>query len=278
MFKHFKDLEYTVHVDRPDPLFALKLHEQFGGPNGELKAAMQYFTQSLGCNNPQIRDLMQDIAAEELSHLEMVGEAISMLLGDMSRVPKDFPAAYMAIESGGPALVDATGTPWTANYVNSNGDIYADLRSNVAAELRAKLIYERLLQQTDDPGVKDMIRFLLSREESHSFSFTKAIETVQGQGVMKDFRDSKFSKMYVDTSTGQGSAIGPWNQGNEFICEQEPQKKYGGLPAYGHDPKSTGAREMGPGYADHTRNNPYQYQQYKRQENRGHEKEQRRTH
>ncbi|HWJ04086.1 MAG TPA: manganese catalase family protein, partial [Verrucomicrobiae bacterium] len=122
MFKHFKDMEYTVRVDRPDPNFAIKLLEQFGGGNGELKAAMQYFCQSLGTNDPKIRDLMQDVAAEELSHLEMVGECIAMLLGNTSVVPKDYPAPSMALLAG-PLLTDSNGVPWNGYYVNSMADM-----------------------------------------------------------------------------------------------------------------------------------------------------------
>lgn len=256
MFKHIKDMEYTVHVDKPDPRFAVLLLEQFGGGNGELKAAMQYFSQSLGCNDPKIRDLLQDIAAEELSHLEMVGEALAMLIGPIDTIPRDFPANHQALLGGGPLLINSGGEPWTANYVNSNGDIYTDLSSNTGAELRAKLIYERLLQQTDDAGVKDMIRFLLSREESHNFSFMQAIETLKRTGVNKDFRDSDFSKKYMNMSAGEGDSRGPWNQGNEIQYETDPNQKYGGPAQYGKDPNPNGSREVAPGYNDHTRNNP----------------------
>jgi len=256
LFKHFKDMEYSVRVDRPDPNYAVKLLEQFGGGNGELKAAMQYFCQSLGTNDPKMRDLMQDIAAEELSHLEMVGECIAMLLGNVDEVPKDYPAPSMAILGGGPLLTDSNGVPWNGYYVNSLGDLYSDLRSNVAAELRAKIIYERLLQQTDDPGVKDMIRFLLSREESHSVSFTEALNSIPGKEVMADFRDSDFSKKYMDLSTGKGNATGPWNTGNDFQIETDPQTKYGGPPQWGKDRPADGTKEFGPDTTDHRRNNP----------------------
>lgn len=255
LFKHFKDMEYTVRVDRPDPQFAVKLLEQFGGGNGELKAAMQYLIQSFGCNDPKIRDLMQDVAAEEFSHFEMVGECIAMLLGNLDNVPKDFAAPHMAILAGGPALTNSAGSPWTADYVNATGDLVADLQANVAAELRAKLVYERLLQQTDDPGVKDMIRFLLSREEAHGTSFSEAIGTLQNKGVMKDFGDSNFSHKYMDLSTGQGNAQGPWNQ-HGFQVEQNPQQKWGGQPRYGQDPGPAAPGEYGQGYNDHQRNNP----------------------
>lgn len=260
MFKHVKDMEYTVHVDRPDPRFATLLLEQFGGGNGELKAAMQYFSQSLGCKNVQIRDLLQDVAAEELSHLEMVGECLSMLIGNVDTLPRDFSAEHMALLGGGPLLINSAGVPWSTAYVNSTGDLYTDLSANAGAELRAKLIYERLLQQTDDAGVKDMIRFLLSREESHNFSFRQAMETIKGSGVDKDFLDSEFSKKYMNMSTGIGDSRGPWNEGNEFSYEDNPNESYGGKPQYGKDPQASGTKEVGPGYNDHTRNNPQYHQ------------------
>ncbi|MGE4272270.1 MAG: manganese catalase family protein [Desulfitobacterium sp.] len=262
MFKHIKDMEYTVHVDRPDPRFANLLLEQFGGPHGELKAAMQYFTQAVGCNNPQIRDMLQDIAAEELSHFEMVGECIAMLLGPTDKVPRDFPAIHLALLTGGPSLTNSMGAPWNASYIETTGDLYADLCSNSAGELRAKLIYERLLQQTDDAGVKDMVRFLLSREESHNFSFMQAIETLKGTGVDANFRDSEFSKKYMNLSTGLGDTRGPWNQGNGIQYEENPNEKFGGPAQYGKDRGADSKGEVGPGYQDNTRNNP-QYTQPK---------------
>ncbi|HHY27900.1 MAG TPA: manganese catalase family protein [Desulfitobacterium dehalogenans] len=262
MFKHIKDMEYTVRVDRPDPRFANLLLEQFGGPHGELKAAMQYFSQAVGCNDPKIRDMLQDIAAEELSHFEMVGECIAMLLGPTDKVSRDFPAIHMAILTGGPILTNAMGIPWNASYIETTGDLYADLASNASAELRAKLIYERLLQQTDDAGVKDMVRFLLSREEAHNFSFLQAIETLKGTGVDANFRDTEFTKKYMNLSTGMGDARGPWNQGNGIQYEENPNEKYGGPASYGQDPDADNKEEIGPGYDDSRRNNP-QYTQPK---------------
>ncbi|MBS4024506.1 MAG: manganese catalase family protein [Clostridia bacterium] len=255
MFKHFKNMEFTVRVDRPDPNFAVKLLEQFGGGNGELKAAMQYLIQSFGCNDPRIRDLMQDVAAEEFSHFEMVGECIAMLLGNVDKVPKDFAAPYMAILGGGPTLTDSAGNPWTGAFVNATGDLITDLQSNLAAELRAKLVYERLLQQTDDPGVKDMIRFLLSREEAHAASWSEAIAANPNKGVMKDFGDSTFSHMYMDLSQGPGNAFGPWNQ-NNFQVLTNPQEKFGSLPQYNHDAPAQTPNEFGTEYHDNQRNNP----------------------
>ncbi|BAE85826.1 manganese catalase family protein [Desulfitobacterium hafniense] len=262
MFKHIKDMEYTVRVDRPDPRFANLLLEQFGGPHGELKAAMQYFSQAVGCNDPKLRDMLQDIAAEELSHFEMVGECIAMLLGPTDNVSRDFSAIHMALLPAGPIITNSMGAPWTAAYIETTGDLYTDLASNSSAELRAKLIYERLLQQTDDAGVKDMIRFLLSREESHNFSFLQALETLKGTGTDANFRDTEFTKKYMNLSTGAGDARGPWNQGNGIQYEENPNEKYGGPAAYGQDLGADSKGEIGPGYSDSTRNNP-QYTQPK---------------
>jgi Mn-containing catalase len=86
MFAHNKDLQFEVRVTEPDPRFATVLMEQFGGANGELTAALQYFTQAfvLREKNPKMYDLFMDIATEELSHMEMVGSMITMLLDGLN--------------------------------------------------------------------------------------------------------------------------------------------------------------------------------------------------
>lgn len=184
MFVHNKDLQFEVRVDRPDPRFATLLQEQFGGANGELKAAMQYFTQAfvLRRKNPKMYDLFMDIATEELGHLEMVGSMITMLLDGlndnlkaaneqcdwMPLVNTDggkeeviHQAAvnplFLALTGGGPDVGNSAGTPWSGAYVNSNGDPTVDLRSNLGAETRAKIVYEYLKQFTVDPGVQDSL-------------------------------------------------------------------------------------------------------------------------
>ena len=88
----------------------------------------------------------------------------------------------------------------------------------------------------------------------------QAIETLTGSGVNKDFRDSDFSKKYMNMSTGQGDSRGPWNQGNGISYEDNPNEKYGGSVQYGKDPQQAGTKEVGPGYNDHTRNNPQYFQ------------------
>ncbi|MDQ1091866.1 Mn-containing catalase [Xanthomonas sacchari] len=168
MFMHNKRLMYTVRVARPDPALASLMLEQFGGPQGELAAAMRYFTQAIGEVDPGRKDLLYDIATEELSHLEIIGSIIAML----NQGPKAVLSEGMAeaeemrnltlnnttsqtqqiLYGGGPALVNSSGVPWSAAYVDSIGEPTADLRSNIAAEARAKIVYERLINVTDDPG------------------------------------------------------------------------------------------------------------------------------
>jgi Mn-containing catalase len=144
MFRHEKQLLQEVKVEKPNPNYATMLQEQLGGPQGELKAAMQYLSQSLRINNPEIKDLFLDIAAEELSHMEMVATAVNLLNG---HAPDANNATVGSIEAHiltglTPMLTNASGYLWTAAYVNETGDLAADLLSDIAAEQRAKVVYE----------------------------------------------------------------------------------------------------------------------------------------
>src|SRR5688572_20765683 len=201
MFRHIKDLLFDARVSKPDPRFANLLLEQFGGGNGELKAAMQYFVQAFGCRRayPDKYDLLMDIATEEFSHLEIVGATITMLLDGVNGELKDAAdgnlvaqmgaravkkndviaqamdnPAFLIQSGGGPLVTDCRGFPWSGAFVNANGDLTVDLRSNIGAETRAKLVYESLLQCTDDPYVHDTLRFLMTREIAHFQQFSAA--------------------------------------------------------------------------------------------------------
>ena len=203
MFYHSKELQYNARVSRPDPRFARLLLEQFGGGNGELKAAMQYFVQAFACHNPypDKYDMLMDIATEELGHLEIVGATIQMLLsgvnGDLKNVAEendifgdgfskdDFIHSAFAVNpqfgvltGGGPALTDSNGMPWQGTYVNANGDLTVDLRSNIAAESRAKIVYEYLMEFTDDKYVLATLNFLMAREIAHFQQFEAALGTI----------------------------------------------------------------------------------------------------
>jgi Mn-containing catalase len=259
MFHHVKELQFNARVSKPDPKFARLLLEQFGGGNGELKAAMQYFVQGFSARQPypKLYDMLMDIATEEFSHLEIVGATITMLLGpingELKQAFQDSGLAEMVtggsasrdalvhqalmnpqfftLSGGGPTLTDSNGNPWTSQFVNANGDPTVDLRSNIAAESRAKIVYEYLLQFTDDPHVQESLKFLMTREIAHFQMFSAHLEQIQPNfppGILQG--DARFTHAYFNMSNG-ASARGPWNEG------EAPWN--GGKWTYVEDPATT---------------------------------------
>ena len=214
MFKHEKQFFHPVAVERPNPKYAVLLQEQMGGGNGELKAAMQYMSQSFRIKDPEIKDLFLDIAAEELSHLEMIGQTINLLNGhdvDAAAVPAG--EIQMHVQIGlNPGLLNASGYSWTSDYVTVTGDLCADLLSNIASEQRAKVVYEYLYRQIDDKKVRETIDFLLNREEAHNAMFREAFNKVQDTGSNRDFGTTKAARMYFSMSepspVSNGSDLG----------------------------------------------------------------------
>jgi Mn-containing catalase len=242
MFSHNKRLQYTVRVSETNPGLANLMLEQFGGPQGELAAACRYFTQAVGEDDPGRKDMLFDIATEELSHLEVIGTIVAMLnKGAKGRLAEGVDAEAEAFRSitgagndshitqvlygGGPALVNSAGVPWTAAYIDTIGEPTADLRSNIAAEARAKIVYERLINLTDDPGVKEALGFLMTREIAHQKSFEKALYAIQPNfppGKLPGMPE--FTKVYFDMSKG-GEVRGPWNQGEKWDFVSDPEEQ-----------------------------------------------------
>src|SRR5215217_6592534 len=240
MFYHVKELQFNARVSKPDPKFARLLLEQFGGSNGELKAAMQYFVQAFTCRQPypDKYDMLMDIATEEFSHLEIVGATIQMLLSGVNGELKEASEKddistllgglgakedyiheamvnpqFYALTGGGPAVTDSNGNPWMGSYVNANGDLSVDLRSNMAAESRAKIVYEYLMKFSDDPHVRETLGFLMTREIAHFQMFNAALATIQPNfppGILQG--DPRYTHTYFNMSGG-ADARGPWNEG-----------------------------------------------------------------
>ena len=203
MFKHDKALLREVKVERPNPQYAVLMQEQLGGGNGELKAAMQYLSQSFRVKDPELKDLFLDIAAEELSHMEMVAQTINLLNGhDVNNKDVDNGEIQTHVQCGlSPVLINSSGAPWTADYVTVTGDLVADLLSNIASEQRAKVVYEYLYRQIEDKYVRETIDFLLNREEAHNALFRDALNKVKNTGSNKDFGITEDSKLYFDLSS-----------------------------------------------------------------------------
>ncbi len=252
MFYHVKELQFNAKVTRPDPAFATLLLEQFGGANGELAAALRYFAQAFGAKNPypDKYDLLMDIATEEFSHLEIVGATIQMLLtgvnGELKNAAENaeimqllngkaakedmihkamVAPQFLVASAGTPAYTNSQGVPWTAAYINGDGqgDLTSDLRSDIAAETRAKMVYEYLLQFTDDPHVKDTLRFLMTREVAHFQMFEAALNTIKPNfppGILQG--DPRYSNLYFNMSSGNDFR-GAWNEGTSTRLNETMQ-------------------------------------------------------
>jgi Mn-containing catalase len=238
---------YTVRVSEPNPRLATLMLEQFGGPQGELAAAMRYFTQAIADDDLNRRDMLMDIATEELSHLEVIGSIVVMLNkgvkakmaegaeeGELMRDVFHGGESHTTslLYGGGAPLINSGGVPWTAAYVDTIGDPTCDLRSNIAAESRAKIIYERLITLTDDPGLKEALGFLMTREIAHQKSFEKALYAIEPNfppGKLPGMPE--FSDKYFNMSSGNGEGRGPWNEGGQWEYVADPlgeASKHGG--------------------------------------------------
>src|ERR1700709_1695528 len=225
MYHHIKQLMYTVRIGQPDPRFGNMLLEQFGGANGELAAAMQYSIQGLNCDDPERKDLLMDIGTEELSHLEVVGTLARMHLKPLK---SDRNAAHadplIAIAGGGGiALFNSMGDAWTADYLKITGELDVDLRSNIAAEARAKIVYERLINFCDDPGTKDALQFLMTREITHMRSFMQALDSLGKHPLAiaaippsPDIVDQYFNDSTGEAEDGYSDMTGPWTDTMEI--------------------------------------------------------------
>src|SRR5437868_245552 len=231
MYHHIKKLMYTVRVGEPDPRFGNMLLEQFGGANGELAAAMQYSIQGLNCTDMARKDLLMDIGTEELSHLEIVGTLARMHLRPMktAREAAEADPLVAIAGGGGVTLCNSMGNPWTADYLKITGELDVDLRSNIAAEARAKIVYERLINFCDDPGTIDALQFLMTREITHMKAFTLALESM-GKSPFTIGQippTAELVKQYFNDSTGVGDegetdSRGPWNQGGDWEIIEAP--------------------------------------------------------
>jgi Mn-containing catalase len=236
MYHHLKKLMYTVNVGESDPRFGNMLLEQFGGANGELAAAMQYSIQGLNCEDPARKDMLMDIGTEELSHLEVVGTLARMHLKPMKErrdAAEDDPLIAIA-GGGGVSLFNSQGDAWTADYLKITGELDVDLRSNIAAEARAKIVYERLINFCDDPGSIDALRFLMTREITHMKAFTAALESLGKDrfsiGAIEPtpgLVDEYFNDSTGTGDEGETDERGPWNEGGSWKIVELPELQQG---------------------------------------------------
>jgi Mn-containing catalase len=244
MFIHRKETIMPVAVGTPDARFGQYLLEQFGGATGELTAALQYWVQSFHVTHPGIRDMLQDIAMEEFSHLEMVGKLIVQHTAKLDQTPV-YDAPLFQMKGVGPHLVDSQGSAWTATYVQEGGNVIRDLRANISAEAGARQTYEALIKRTNDEGTKQVLTHLLTREITHAEMFMKALDS------MGKLDDPMFGTITPDDTVNvvfnlsQGDDHrGPWNEGKiyngqsfDYIEDPQPRGKIPASPVNPDDEK-----------------------------------------
>lgn len=181
MWYYVKTLEYPVNLKSSDLKMAKLLITQYGGPDGELSAALRYLNQRYSMPTNKAKGLLTDIGTEEMAHVEILGTMVYQLMDNASIA--DIKAAgldgHYADHGKDLFYTDATGNPWTATYIQAKGDVIADLHENMAAEQKARATYEWLLNLTDDYEIRKILGFLREREVVHYQRFGEALMNVQ---------------------------------------------------------------------------------------------------
>lgn len=189
MWIYDKKLEYPVKIKCPDPRMAKYIITQYGGPDGELGASLRYLSQRFSMPTNEAKAILNDVGTEELAHLEMIGSMVHQLLKGVPAkiLDKEGLGGYYSDHDHAVYPVSASGSPFTAAYVQSKGDPIADLHEDLAAEQKARATYENLINLSDDPDLIEPLRFLREREVVHFQRFGEALRIVQDKLAEKPF-------------------------------------------------------------------------------------------
>ena len=189
MWIYEKKLEYPVKIKNPNPRLAQIIISQLGGPDGELGASMRYLNQRYSCPYDRITGILTDVGTEELAHMEMMAAILYQLTRNLT--PEQIAASpfapYFVDHTTGVYPVAASGVPFDMKYVGVKGDLLTDLNEDLAAEQKARTTYDNILRMTDDPDVRDPIKFLRARELVHYQRFGDALRMAQDQLNSKNF-------------------------------------------------------------------------------------------
>lgn len=268
MFKHIKELQYNAKPSQPDPVYAKKLQEILGGQFGEITVMMQYLFQGWNCRADQkYKDMILDIGTEEIAHVEMIATMIAQLLDGAPARDQEEAAKNPAVEavlggmnpqhvivSGlGATPTDSVGYPWNSRYTVASGNLLTDFRANLNAESQGRLQVVRLYESTTDPGVRDMLSFLIARDTMHQNQWMAAIEELeQTQKAIvpstfpQELEKQEVSYSFMNFSQGEESAQGRWASGQsmdklsnfEYVTNPEAMGQIPQLqqaPAYIHN-------------------------------------------
>ena len=187
MWEYEKRLQFPVKIKNPDARAAKVIISQYGGPDGELGASLRYLSQRFSMPYQQVSGLLTDIGTEELAHLEMIGAILYQLTKglDIPEIKDSGFDTYFVDHTLGVYPQAASGTPYTAAFMQSKGDPITDLMEDMAAEQKARTTYDNILKLVDDPDVIAPIKFLRQREIVHFQRFGEAL------GIVRDNLDSK---------------------------------------------------------------------------------------
>jgi Mn-containing catalase len=262
MFRHTGRLQFESRPDKPDPVYARKLQELIGGAYGEMTVTMQYLFQGWNCRMPgKYKDLIMDVATEEIGHVEMIATMVARLLEGapatattkaagadpiVGAVIGGMDPQQAIVSGGGPLLADANGYPWNGRMIVASGNLLADFRANAAAEAQGRVQTARLYNMTDDAGVRSMLKFNLARDTFHQNLWLTAIEELQADGMEDTVApDAFFEEEYAEHATSVwhlsdgtrsqqgGWAAGPAPDGRHdlgFIADPEPLGDPGSAP------------------------------------------------
>lgn len=254
MFLHDKHLQYHARPEKPDAIFACRLQEVLGGQFGEITVMMQYLFQGWNCRGPmRYRDMLLDIGTEEIGHVEMLATMIARLLEgapvtqqeDAARDPivgaimGGMNPQHFIVAGLGAAPTDSVGYPWNSRYMIASGNLLADFRHNLTAESQGRLQVVRLYEMTDDPGIRDMLSFLIARDTMHQNQWLAAIQELEEAGLEttpcpstfpQKHEKSEVAYQFWNFSKGDESSEGRWASGQsmdgngtfEYVAEPRP--------------------------------------------------------
>ena len=199
MFNYQKKLQYPINIKKKDLRMAKFLVTQYGGSNGELAAALRYLNQRYTMPDDRGKALLTDIGTEELAHIEMISTMIYQLMKDatLEEIKSAGLESHYAEHGKGLYPTDANGVPFTVAYFATTGDVLADLSENMAAEQKARAVYENLINLTDDPDVIGPLLWLRQREVVHFARFKE----------LYDYYKKKMNKTEDNTMIGNNYIV-----------------------------------------------------------------------
>jgi Mn-containing catalase len=254
MFRHESRMQFRAKPDRPDAAFAKLLQDPLAGQASEMTGMMQFLIQGFNCRAAaKYRDMLISTGTEEIAHVELVATMIARLLEKAPITAQEQAAAdpvvgavmggmdphHYIVAGLGASLRDSVGVPWNAGYITATGNLLADFRANLALESAGRLAFCRLIQLTDDHGVREMLRFLIARDTMHQNQFLAAIEELEADGLERTPVPSAFPKevemekvayQFWNLTDGTAAADGRWAKGKspdgegklEFVRHPEP--------------------------------------------------------